>query len=105
MSKSILEKSQEPFSFKFKNPSKVVENLEKGMKRLKDKSNLIDEEVNQIRQNIEWLMDEHFNTFRDGKIETVKTGLNNLEEDKKTKTAYGVLKIVKRELEMEMSSK
>ena len=100
MSKSLREKSQQPFFFKYKGPANAIENLEAGMDKLRDTAHLGDEVVQQITENVEWLMDEHSSTFRDGKIETVKRGLDNLEEDNKTKTAHGVLKIVKRELEM-----
>lgn len=100
MGKSLREKSQEPFFFKYKLPANAIENLEAGMDKLSETSPLGDQTIEQIRENVEWLMDEHSSTFRDGKIETVRRGLDNLEEDQKTKTAYGVLKIVKRELEM-----
>ena len=100
MSKSLREKSQEPFFFKYKGPAKAIENLEAGMDKLRDTAHLGDQVIEQIRENVEWLRDEHSSTFRDGKIETVRKGLDNLEEDQKTKTAHGVLKIVKRELEM-----
>jgi len=100
VSKSLREKSQQPFFFKYKLPANAIENLEAGMDKLSETAHLGDQAVQQIRENIEWLMDEHSSTFRDGKIETVRKGLDNLEEDHKTKTAHGVLKIVKRELEM-----
>jgi hypothetical protein len=101
MNKPLREKSKEPFFLKYKNPVNAVENLEQGMDKLNDTSYLGEKVIEQIRENVEWLMDEHSSTFGDGKIETVRRGLDNLEEDQKTKTAYGVLKIVKRELEME----
>ena len=100
MSKSLREKSQEPFFFKYKLPANAIENLEAGMDKLRDTAHLGEQVVQQIRENVEWLMDEHSSKFRDGKIETVRKGLDNLEEDQKTKTAHGFLKIVKRELEI-----
>ena len=100
MSESLVEKNRDPFFFKYKHPSSAIENLEEGMDKLKDTAYLGNQVIEQIRENVEWLMDEHSSTFRDEKVETVRKGLDNLEEDQKTKTAHGVLKIVKRELEM-----
>ena len=100
MSESLVEKNRDPFFFKYKNPANAIENLEEGMDKLRDTAYLGDQVIEDITENVEWLMEEHCSTFRDEKVETVRKGLDNLEEDQKTKTAHGVLKIVKRELEM-----
>lgn len=89
---------------KYKIPENAVENLEEAMATLKSTKELSEPQIDSIEEDLNWLMDEHSEIFRSEKKEAIRKGLENLREDQKGKTAYGILKITKREFHSEFKS-
>jgi hypothetical protein len=95
--KPLNEQVKNPLFFKYKAPKKAVSDLKEAMEYTGSQKKLEESEIETIKENIEWLMDEHSSLFRPGKVRTVRKGLENLKEDQEGKTARSTLKIVRRE--------
>lgn len=84
---------------KYKLPKNVVKALDRARKALLLKASLDSEEVGKIREDLEWLMNEHSQKFDGGKRRDVKVALRNLREEHKIEDALGSVKMVRREFE------
>lgn len=82
---------------KYKRGGTAVDKLEEAMKYLKETGELKDSQIEVLEEDLKWLMDEHSDIVRDEKKEVVRKGLENLHEDNKGKTAYGIVKTLRRE--------
>jgi hypothetical protein len=82
---------------KYKRGDTAVDKLEEAMEYLKETGELKDSQIKVLEDDLNWLMDEHSEIVRDEKKEVIRKGLKNLHEDNKGKTAYSVVKTLKRE--------
>lgn len=82
---------------KYKVAGTAVDKLEEAMEYLKETDELKDSQIEVLEDDLNWLMNEHSYIVRDEKKELINKGLENLHEDNKGKTAYGVVKTLRRE--------
>jgi hypothetical protein len=97
---SSAESDENPLTIpkmKYKLPRNAVIALDKARKAMILNHELTKEQVNQIEEDLNWLVEEHREEFSSEKRKEIKKGLSNLKEDSSLSTALGVVKMVRRE--------